>query len=59
MKQKQIWVFVRGGMVTQVKATESNIKVSLIDYDNLECGEEDEAEIREQELLSQDQFVIF
>jgi len=64
MKKKQIWIFVRGGLVTEVKSTDPNIKVNLIDYDNLESGGEDIREqellaLGEQELSSQGEFVIF
>jgi len=64
MKKKEIWIFVEGGMVTQVKSTMSNVKVNLIDYDNLKVpvlkdDEEYKKEITEAEQLSENEFVIF
>lgn len=61
MKDKQIWIFVRGGVVNEVRSTHSGIKVNLIDYDNLEVedDEDERKEIQKQELLSEDEYVIF
>jgi len=59
MKRNEIWIFVRGGCVYEVKATDPTFKVNIIDYDNLEVSDEDEGEYRELELLSEKMPVIF
>lgn len=59
MKAKEIWIFVNGGVVTEVKSTHSGIKVNLIDYDNLEEDKESKEEITRQEQLSEGEYVIY
>lgn len=61
MREKQIWIFVRGGLVQQVKSTDHDVKVHLIDYDNLavEDDEEERKETQKQELLSEGMFIVF
>jgi hypothetical protein len=59
MKKKEIWIFVNGGCITQVNSTESDLRVNLIDYDNLGVSDEDEEEIRRLEQLSEGAFIVF
>ena len=59
MKQNEIWIYVSGGCVIQVKATDPLLKVNLIDYDNLEVSDEGRPEYEQMELLSENMSVVF
>jgi hypothetical protein len=59
MNRKEIWITVSGGLITEVKSTEADIKVNIIDYDNLEVSDEDREEIGKLEELSENEFIIF
>lgn len=59
MKRNEIWIFVDGGCVSQVRATDPTLKVNIIDYDNLQCSDEDTVAYAELEMQSEKMPVVF
>jgi len=58
-KRNEIWIFVNGGCITEIRSTNPSLRVNLIDYDELERIGKEQDEYAKLEQLSEGMPVVF